>query len=243
VAFVRLSLQTGVDQQIGLVDANGILLSMPAASMAQHHYSFPVVTGINAGDSLSSRKARMAVYQRLLAELDANHQHYSEQISEIDLTDPEDARVLMPEQGDDILAHFGDDRFLERYQRYKAHIAEWRQQYPKLAAVDLRYERQVVLEMAPGAGAAQSTPDDQGASDAETDKTQTEKPPPAAKSKPAPAKPAVKAKNLSVEKQSGQGQSGKGQEARGGTAHRTEHEQAETRSLNPPVRGRGPVSA
>jgi cell division protein FtsQ len=164
--------------------------------MAQHHYSFPVVTGINAGDSLSSRKARMAVYQRLLAELDANHQHYSEQISEIDLTDPEDARVLMPEQGDDILAHFGDDRFLERYQRYKAHIAEWRQQYPKLAAVDLRYERQVVLEMAPGAGAAQSTPDDQGASDAETDKTQTEKPPPAAKSKPAPAKPAVKAKNL-----------------------------------------------
>jgi cell division protein FtsQ len=143
VAFVRQ------DQQIGLVDANGVLLSMPAATMAQHHYSFPVVTGIDPRDPQSSRKARMAVYERLLAELDANHQHYSEQISEIDLTDPEDARVLMPEQGDDILAHFGDDRFLERYQRYKAHIAEWRQQYPRLAAVDLRYERQVVLEMAP----------------------------------------------------------------------------------------------
>ena len=90
----------------------------------------------------------MAVYGRLLAELDANGQHLSEQISEIDLTDPEDARVLMPEQGADILAHFGEDRFLERYQRYKAHIAEWRQQYPKLAAVDLRYDQQVVLQMA-----------------------------------------------------------------------------------------------
>jgi cell division protein FtsQ len=190
VAFVRQ------DQQIGLVDVNGVLLSMPAATMAQHHYSFPVVTGIDPRDPPSSRKARMVVYERLLAELDANHQHYSEQISEIDLTDPEDARVLMPEQGDDILAHFGDDRFLERYQRYKAHIAEWRQQYPKLAAVDLRYDRQVVLEMAPGAGAAQSTPDDQAATDAENGKTQTEKPPQAAKTKPAPVKPSVKGKNL-----------------------------------------------
>jgi hypothetical protein len=78
--------------------------------------------------------------------LDANNQRLSEQISEIDLTDPQDARVLMPEQGRDILGHFGEDRFLERYQRYKAHIAEWRQQYPKLAAVDLRYDSQVVLE-------------------------------------------------------------------------------------------------
>ena len=56
----------------------------------------------------------------------------------------------MPEQGADILAHFGEDHFLERYQRYTAHIAEWRQQYPKLAAVDLRYDHQVVLEMASG---------------------------------------------------------------------------------------------
>ena len=123
---------------------------MPASMMAQHHYSFPVVTGIDANDPLPSRKARMAVYQRLLSELDANGQHFSDQISEIDLTDPEDARVLMPEQGADILAHFGEDHFLERYQRYKAHIAEWRQQYPKLAEVDLRYDQQVVLEMTPG---------------------------------------------------------------------------------------------
>jgi cell division protein FtsQ len=150
-AFVRHG------QQIGLVDANGVLLSMSAASMTRHHYSFPVVTGIDPGDPLPSRKTRMAVYGRLIGELDSNGQRISEQISEIDLTDPEDARVLMPEQGRDILAHFGDDQFLARYQRYKAHIGEWRQQYPKLASVDLRYEQQVVLEMAPGAGGAQTT--------------------------------------------------------------------------------------
>jgi len=149
VAFTRQG------QQIGLVDANGVLLEMPAASMAAHHYSFPVVTGIDPGDPPASRKARMAVYGRMMAELDANNQHFSEQVSEIDLTDPEDARVLMPEQGADILAHFGEDSFLERYQRYKAHIAEWRQQYPNLATADLRYDQQVVLQMASGVDATQ----------------------------------------------------------------------------------------
>jgi cell division protein FtsQ len=144
VAFTRHG------QQIGLVDESGVLLDMAPAAMAAHHYSFPVLTGIDAGDKPASRQARMAVYQRMMGELDGNGQHNSEQLSEIDLTDPEDARVLMPEQGTDILAHFGEDHFLERYQRYKEHIAEWRQQYPNLAAVDLRYEHQVVLDMASG---------------------------------------------------------------------------------------------
>jgi cell division protein FtsQ len=151
VAFTRQG------SQIGLVDADGVLLSMPPVAMAKHHYSFPVLTGIDGGDPAASRRARMAVYQRMMGDLDSSGQHYSQQISEIDLTDPEDARVLMPEQGADILAHFGEDHFLERYLRYKAHIAEWRQQYPHLAAVDLRYDQQVVLQMDSGKEAAASS--------------------------------------------------------------------------------------
>ena len=159
VAFTRQG------QQIGLVDASGVLLQMPAAAMAKLHYSFPVLTGIDPGDPLASRSARMAVYERLLAELDAGNQHLSDQISEIDLTDPEDARVLMPEPGADILAHLGQDHFLERYQRYKAHIAEWRQRFPKLEAVDLRYDGQDVLEMAHRANAVEARPGADGAPD------------------------------------------------------------------------------
>ena len=148
IAFLRQG------AQVGLVDANGVLLTQPPSMMAQHHYSFPVVTGIDGRDPIASRRARMEVYQHLVSELDANGQHLSDKISEIDLSDPEDARVLMPEQETDIVAHFGADHFLERYERYKAHIAEWRQQYPKLAEVDLRYEQQVVLQMTGGANAA-----------------------------------------------------------------------------------------
>ena len=174
VAFVRQG------QQVGLVDADGVLLTMPPAMMAQHNYSFPVVTGIDPGQPLPMRKARMAVYERLLGELDANNQHLSEQISEIDLTDPQDARVLMPEQGMDILGHFGDDRFLERYQRYKAHIAEWRQQYPKLAAVDLRYDSQVVLEMTPGTNAVAAAIGDSSSAASQDAKTTAGPPKPSA---------------------------------------------------------------
>jgi cell division protein FtsQ len=142
--------------QVELVDADGVILSMPPAMMAQHHYSFPVIHGIDAKDSLEARRARMAVYQRFAAELDQNNQHLMNQVSEIDLTDPEDLRATMPEQGSDILAHFGEDQFLRRLQIYKSHITEWRTRYPRLIGVDLRYNGEVPLEMAKVSGADKS---------------------------------------------------------------------------------------
>ena len=72
-----------------------------------------------------------SLYLRLIGELDADGKHLLRSNFRDRPDRSEDARVLMPEQGADILAHFGEDHFLERYQRYKAHIAEWRQQYPQ----------------------------------------------------------------------------------------------------------------
>jgi cell division protein FtsQ len=198
VAFTRHG------QQIGLVDADGVLLSMAPGTMAARHYSFPVVTGIDPGDPAGSRKARMEMYQRMMSELDADGKRNSEQISEIDLTDPEDARVLMPEQGTDILAHLGEDHFLERYQRFQAHIAEWGQQYPHLASVDLRYDDQVVLQMAsgkqasdPSAGAGSSSAAASPGSTAATDQAASTDAPKPQASTPAPrkTKPAQKKKH------------------------------------------------
>ena len=185
MAFVRR------DKEIGLVDANGVLLNMTPALMAAHHYSFPVVAGIEPREPLSTRAARMKIYQRFVADLDSGGEKVSDQLSEVDLSDPEDVKVLMPEQGSDILAHFGEDNFLSRYKNYKAHLAEWRQQYPHLAAVDLRYEHQVVLEMEKGTQmASNETPAAKSAPEA-TDAA----PKPAAKVivHPAAAKPHAKA--------------------------------------------------
>ncbi|MGB6975515.1 MAG: FtsQ-type POTRA domain-containing protein [Terracidiphilus sp.] len=151
VAFARQG------QQFGLVDASGVLLNMPVAMMTERHYSFPVLTGIDGRDSPEARKERMDVYLRMKQELTANGAHDLDRISEIDLTDPENARVLMQEQGSDILADFGKDHFLERLQRYEAGIKDWRQQYPNLGEADLRYDHQVVLEMKHGAASGSPT--------------------------------------------------------------------------------------
>jgi cell division protein FtsQ len=185
VAFIRQG------SQIGLVDANGVLLGMPgpdadSGAIKAAHYSFPVLTGVAAVDPLSVRAARMKIYQGFMAALDATGEGLSQRVSEVDLSDPEDVRAIVsatatgnaPDKAGDILVHFGDEDFLERYRRYQAHLAEWRTQYPRLAAVDLRYERQAVLEMKPGPAAP---PADAAVASTAKDLATT----------PAPAKPAT----------------------------------------------------
>jgi cell division protein FtsQ len=140
---------TQINGETGLVDADGVLLSMSPAAMAERHYTFPVVTGLSPTAKPDERHARMNVYMAMMNELDAGGQHNSLQISEVDLSDAEDARVKMVDQSADIVAHLGYEHFLVRYQRYMRHIAEWRQQYPRLIGVDLRYKVQTVLKLAP----------------------------------------------------------------------------------------------
>jgi cell division protein FtsQ len=144
VAFVRQG------SHIGLVDAAGVLLDMPSDAKANGQYSFPVVSGISADDPLSTRAARMKIFNQFTSDLDGSGEKISQQLSEVDLSNPEDVKALIPDHSMDILVHFGDTDFLDRYRRFEQHLQEWRTVYPKLSSVDMRYERQVVLEMQPG---------------------------------------------------------------------------------------------
>ncbi|ADV81753.1 cell division protein FtsQ/DivIB [Terriglobus saanensis] len=141
VAFVR---QGGT---IGMVDVHGVLLNLPADSPGNPNYSFPVVTGISSQEPLSTRAPRMKLYTRFIQELDGGDAKLSGQLSEVDLSDPEDVKALIPDHNTEVLVHFGEENFLDRFHRMQEHMPEWRQQYPRLASVDMRYERQVVLQM------------------------------------------------------------------------------------------------
>ena len=149
IAFVQ------VHGRIALADANGVILDMTPLQMAARRYSFPVVTGVNPSDPLTVRSARMHIYQRFLSDLDSSGEHISAQLSEVDLSDPDDVRAIVPNNGSDLLLHFGQEDFLARWHNYQAHIAQWQQQYPQLASIDFRYDHQVVLKMA---GEAETTP-------------------------------------------------------------------------------------
>jgi cell division protein FtsQ len=159
VAFVRQG------SHIGLVDANGVLLDMPVEAKVTGHYSFPVVTGISGNDPVSTRAARMKIFGRFTSDLDGSGETISQELSEVDLSSPEDVQALIPDHSTEILVHFGEDNFLERYRRFKEHLPEWRTLYPKLSSVDMRYEQQVVLQMPPGSG-GQVTPSSNAAAPA-----------------------------------------------------------------------------
>jgi len=144
VAFVRQG------TQIGLVDADGVLLDMPQDVAGDPRYSFPVLTGLAESDPLSVRAARMEVYRKFIADLDGGGTKNSQAISEVDVSNPEDVKALIASGSADILVHFGDENFLARYKMFEQNLPQWKAQYPKLASVDTRYENQVVLEMTKG---------------------------------------------------------------------------------------------
>jgi cell division protein FtsQ len=79
--------------------------------------------------------------------LDSTGKSFSKSVSEVDVTDPEDVKALLPGGSSEVLVHFGDEQFLGRYNEFERHLPEWQQQYPKLASADMRYEGQIVLEM------------------------------------------------------------------------------------------------
>ena len=137
VAFARIG------SHISLIDAGGTLMEL--APGGKHKYSFAVITGMNAGEPLSTRAARMKNYNDLVRELDASGARYSQELSEVDLSDPDDVKVLAADPNGEVLVHLGSGNYLQRYKTYVTHVQQWRQQFDKLESVDLRYDGQIIV--------------------------------------------------------------------------------------------------
>lgn len=137
VAFAR------VGSRISLIDAGGALMDLPTAGRKK--YSFPVILGMNPSEPRSSREARMKSYNELAGQLDAGGAHYTQDLSEVDLSDTDDVKVMANDPGGQVLVHLGSSDFLDRYKIFVSHVREWRQQFAKLESVDLRYDNQIVV--------------------------------------------------------------------------------------------------
>jgi cell division protein FtsQ len=135
VAFAR------VGPRIFLIDSVGTLMELPR----NHKYSFPVILGMNPGEPLSTRTPRMKAYNELVQELDSSGAHYSQDLSEVDLSDLDDLKVRVNDPAGDILVELGSSDYLKRYKIYVSHLQEWRQQFQKLESVNLRYDNQVIV--------------------------------------------------------------------------------------------------
>jgi cell division protein FtsQ len=135
VAFAR------VGPRMSLIDAGGTLMELTP----KHKYSFPVILGMNPGEPLSTRAPRMKTYAEMVRELDAGGARYSQDLSEVDLSDLEDVKVRVNDPAGDVLVHLGSSDYLRRYKIYVTHAQGWRQQFQKLESVDLRYDNQIIV--------------------------------------------------------------------------------------------------
>src|SRR5580693_7608885 len=135
VAFAR------VGPRMSLIDAGGTLMELTA----KRRYSFPVILGMNPGEPLSTRAPRMKTYEEMVRDLDSGGARYSQDLSEVDLTDLEDVKVRVNDPAGDVLVHLGSSDYLRRYKIYVTHAQGWRQQFQKLESVDLRYDNQIIV--------------------------------------------------------------------------------------------------
>jgi len=137
LAFAR------VGSRIFLTDGSGVLMDLPVANKKK--FSFPVVLGMSLAEPQSMRTDRMKTFKQLMSDLDSTGAHYSQNLSEVDLSDPDDVKVLADDVHGEVLVHLGASDFLARFKIYISHVQEWRQQFARLDSVDLRYEHQIVV--------------------------------------------------------------------------------------------------
>jgi cell division protein FtsQ len=173
VAFVE------VNGRIALIDAHGVVMDMPPG--AQSTFSFPVIVGMSDSDPLSTRAARMKVYAELVKQLDSTGANYSHDLSEVDVSNPDDVRATVADPKGAVLVHLRSPNFLGPFRVYIAHVQEWRTQFPRLDSVDLRFDGQVIVNpdsSAQNAKAPVATPDEiaNGGTNAEPATTPHKKP-------------------------------------------------------------------
>lgn len=137
VAFVQIG------SKIQLIDLHGVVMETPPG--AAKKYSFPVIVGMGEAEPLSTRAPRMKIFGELMRDLDSSGANYSHDLSEVDLSDPEDVKVTANDPNGEVLIHLGSQNYLDRYKIFVSHVQEWRTQFQKLRSVDLRYDRQVIV--------------------------------------------------------------------------------------------------
>jgi len=130
---------------IELVDRDGVILETPPGK-GNGLWTFPVLRGVPERGKAEKRKARMDNYLELLEGLRQADGKIPSEISEVDLTNPADVCVVATDASGALRLHLGDEKFRDRYEVYRSHIAEWRQQFNEIHSIDLRYDGQVVIQ-------------------------------------------------------------------------------------------------
>ncbi|MGB4785245.1 MAG: FtsQ-type POTRA domain-containing protein [Candidatus Acidiferrum sp.] len=149
VAFARNG------NELALIDAHGVILERPQGEDLR----FPIVSGVSEDVPRDQREKRMQVYQEFTKGIDLVRAGSSEGVSELDLSNPKDLRVVMtglagPTDSQAVTIHFGAGEFTGKYKMLVDNFSQWQANTGRVQSIDLQYMRQVVVNPDTSAGTA-----------------------------------------------------------------------------------------
>jgi cell division protein FtsQ len=130
-----------VDGIVRLVDEDGVLMVKRGSAT----FDFPVITGLDANASPEDRRSRMALFRKFMLQLRDEIAQSGWTVSEADLANDDDFKVLLVQGPETVLIHFGHDNFRAHFRDFQALLPGWRRANALPESVDLRYPYQVVV--------------------------------------------------------------------------------------------------
>jgi cell division protein FtsQ len=132
--------------QLALIDAHGVILDRPEGEDLR----FPIVSGLSDAMPREEREKRMQTYQEFLRGVELVRSGSSDCVSEVDLSNAKDMRVVMtglasPTDTQAVTIHFGSGDFAGKYRMLVENFSQWQANAGHVQSIDLQYQRQVVV--------------------------------------------------------------------------------------------------
>ncbi len=136
VAFVQLP-DSGDPRQfrVALIDAGGVILDPPERA----RFTLPVLTGIRREQNREMRARRVKSTMRLISEVGK----LAKNISEIDVADQENLKVVQQIEGQAVILWLGNSNYLSRMQNFLNHYPEIRRRLAQATTFDLRLDDRI----------------------------------------------------------------------------------------------------
>ncbi len=149
IAFLRNG------SELALIDAHGVILGRPEGE----DLHFPIVAGLPESMPREEREKRLQTYQEFLRDADLVRAESSDRVSEVDLSNAKDLRVVMTglasaTDAQAVTIHFGASDFTGKYRMLVENFAQWQANAGHVQSIDLQYSRQVVVNADNTASAA-----------------------------------------------------------------------------------------
>lgn len=124
----------GASSRPGLIDEDGVILPP-----AEEQFKLPTLLGVHPSDHIDERRKRVHRMMRLTRDLgDA-----AANISQIDVSDPDNLKIVEPWDGRVLTLMIGDHAFAQRHANFVNNYSEIKRRLPGATRLDLRLEDRI----------------------------------------------------------------------------------------------------